>query len=553
MKKALKTAFFAFLAFFFLSAETVFAHHETPFSDVASTHPNYAAIEYFRVRNMVKGYDDGNFHPGRRINRAEFITMITRIVKADPDEDEFKNCFSDVRKQWFADEVCYAKSEGWLDGIVTNRSFRPSRKVSASEAYKIATRAFDVYNINAENNFIGSLTRGDAAQMLYQVMLAAIQKGAYTAPGLYSTPAPSAISSSGANPYAVNLPPGYGTPWIPSGVSTQSTTYSPVYSYTPSYTPSYGQNTSACSAAGISTYPSYTAATYSVNYCALDDTGAPSTQLLLGQASLSNVWGQPLNFTITERMRAMALGYVSEMFRINPNYLLGLMIKESKGDCGYYGGCFQITGGFPEVKNRYPLYFDANDSESALINSFGTAAVIATLYIRFGEALWNRDYQWSNFYQSASDIEARAKIVSRGYNRGLWDPAIRDMLQTNRAQCQMASNTFQCFPSGDITTANGIALDHAQAVVGYCRSLMQSANFYDAQLTRQDVTDFIEQVLKPTFSQTSNVNWPQIQQQATNAFSCLQNSNGTISFRYDFKKLIQSIKQILPTVPAPIL
>ncbi|MBI2639196.1 S-layer homology domain-containing protein [Candidatus Peregrinibacteria bacterium] len=239
MKQILQTTFsvflFVLLVFFSLGVETVFAHHETPFSDVSSSHPNYTAIEYFRVRNMAKGYNDGDFHPGRRINRAEFIAMITRIIAVDPDEDEFKNCFSDVKKQWFADEVCYAKSEGWLDGLISGRLFRPSKKVSASEANKIATRAFDIYNINADNNFIGSLTRGDAAQMLYQVMLAAIQKGTYAAQSQYYTPTVGAI-----NPYTVSLPPGYGTPWVPSGVSTQQYT-PPVssYSYSPPYSPPY--------------------------------------------------------------------------------------------------------------------------------------------------------------------------------------------------------------------------------------------------------------------------------------------------------------------------
>jgi len=513
------------------------AHHETRFPDVDSTHPNYVAIEYLRVRNMVKGYSDSRFHPGRRINRAEFITMVTRVLDIDPDEDEFRNCYSDVKKQWFADEVCYAKSEGWLDGM--GSPFRPSRKVSATEAYKIVTKAFDVYNIDAVNNFTGSLTRGDSAQMLYQVLLLATARGTYVPPSQYSTPAVGTVNYNN-----IDVPAGYPKPWTPSSVSS-SPAPSPAYSY-----PS---NSYACQTSGISSYPTRTASSYAVNSCPLDNTGAPSTQLLLGQAYLSVVWGEPLNFTYTDKMRAMALGYASEMFNMNPNYLMGLVVKESKGNCSYYGGCFQITGGFPEVRNRFPLYFDANDSEEVLVNSFGTAAVIASLYIRFGEALWDRDYQWRSFYQNASDVEARAKIVSRGYNRGLWEPAIRTMVQTNRSQCQSASNVFQCFPSGPITTADGIALDHAQSIVNYCRSFMQSTNFYDPQFTRQDITDFIEQVLKPTFGQTSGVNWTTVTQRASDAFGCLQNSSGMISLRYDFKTLLQSLKQILPAVPAPIL
>lgn len=192
MKKTLLSAFFLVLLISFTLFLTANAHHTASFPDVSSTHPNYVAIEYFRVRNLVKGLSDGKFHPGKRVSRAKFIAMVLRVRSINPHINQFKNCYSDVKKQWFADEICYAKSEGWLDGM--GSLFHPKKKISALEAYRIVTKAFSVYNINAKNNLFGSITRADAAQMMYQVMW------------LASVPA-----QSPAN-YNVDVPPGYPKP-----------------------------------------------------------------------------------------------------------------------------------------------------------------------------------------------------------------------------------------------------------------------------------------------------------------------------------------------------
>jgi hypothetical protein len=131
--------------------------------------------------------------------------MVLHVLDINPHISQFKNCYSDVKKQWFADEVCYAKSEGWLDGM--GSPFHPKKKISASEAYRIATKAFHVYNINAKNNLFGSITRADAAQMIYQVMWLAIQKGTFVV---------ASVSVQSPANYNVDVPAGYPKPWIPS-------------------------------------------------------------------------------------------------------------------------------------------------------------------------------------------------------------------------------------------------------------------------------------------------------------------------------------------------
>lgn len=537
MLKKFFAAVLIFASLFLLAAIPGASHHTSSFPDVSISNPNYTAIEYLRTRNIISGYDDGKFRPYNDVKRSELVVMVVKAKNLDPDLDFYNKCYFDVRRQWFADEVCFAKSADWLDDY--GSKFKPGKFATLGEASRLIKRAFSNIYLVFDTDSAAKIDRGEVAQLLYTALLSS---------GTSVSPAPSP-PTTWVNPYSVNIPAGYPKPWVPSSGGP----FPPVITPPPPPPPAY-TSSATCQSLGITNIPTRTAATYSVNYCPLDNTGAPGTQILLGQSNLYPVWAANFNFVITEKMRAMSVAYASEMFNINPNYLNALAIKESRMDCSYYGGCFQITGGFPEVQNRYPLYFDANDSEQILVNSFETAAVIASLYIRFGEALLDSLYQFRSFYQNAADLELRVKIASRGYNRGLWDPTIRDIVQTNRASCQAQSNVFQCFPSGDITTANGIARDHAEAVTNYCRTLMASTgNFYDVRLTRQDITDFINRVLKPTFSQTALVNWSTVSQRASDAFTCLQASDDTISFRYDFKTVLQELKEVLPAVPGPVL
>ena len=46
------------------------------FGDVEYGDANYQAISYLQDANIVKGYEDGTFKPGNKINRAEFLKIV---------------------------------------------------------------------------------------------------------------------------------------------------------------------------------------------------------------------------------------------------------------------------------------------------------------------------------------------------------------------------------------------------------------------------------------------------------------------------------------------
>ncbi|MDP2642317.1 MAG: S-layer homology domain-containing protein [Candidatus Peregrinibacteria bacterium] len=171
------------------------------FKDVPVNHKNAAAIESLYNFGILTGYSDGNFKPDNTINRAEFLVILSNAVDADFAGKKLENCFSDVKTEWFAAFVCYAKEAGWVNGYADG-TFKPGQSVAKAEAVKIIFAAtnyplcadikvdpyIDVpadswmapYACAAkEGNIVSgktlytpfySVTRGDSAQLIYNTM-----------------------------------------------------------------------------------------------------------------------------------------------------------------------------------------------------------------------------------------------------------------------------------------------------------------------------------------------------------------------------------------------
>jgi len=135
-----------------LIATPFFAHAQSAqgsvFPDIATTYKYYPAIEYLKNNNIVAGYPDGTYRPSRAINRAEFLAIVLKsqgFTKSDE-----KNCFPDVREEWFADDVCFALKNKYVSGH-PDGFFRPAENINFVEAATILTRAYK-YPVDARNN-----------------------------------------------------------------------------------------------------------------------------------------------------------------------------------------------------------------------------------------------------------------------------------------------------------------------------------------------------------------------------------------------------------------
>ncbi|MBD3360686.1 hypothetical protein GF366_02690, partial [Candidatus Peregrinibacteria bacterium] len=105
------------------------------FPDVRENHKNQEAVNYLKEIDIIAGYPDGTFKPDGEINRAELTKMIV-ASKTDPDGQIYKNCFPDVKEEWFAPFICYAKENNWVEGY-PDGTFKPEQNINRVEALKI--------------------------------------------------------------------------------------------------------------------------------------------------------------------------------------------------------------------------------------------------------------------------------------------------------------------------------------------------------------------------------------------------------------------------------
>lgn len=131
MKKIISTVSIAIYIAFLLPLTALAAD----LTDI-SNHKNQTAIQYLYESGVIGGYQDSTFKPNNTVNRAELLKILVGGKGITPTLEEHKNCFPDVKEEWFAPYVCYAASEGWVDGY-PDGTFRPAKEVNKAEALKM--------------------------------------------------------------------------------------------------------------------------------------------------------------------------------------------------------------------------------------------------------------------------------------------------------------------------------------------------------------------------------------------------------------------------------
>ncbi|MDG0789895.1 S-layer homology domain-containing protein [Cohnella ginsengisoli] len=121
------------------AAASVSASGALPFDDVRD---NFAAqaISNMAALHIVTGTGERRFEPDKPVTRAEFMTMLDRLLRIEPVESAISS-FSDVPKTaWFYRWVQPAVQIGLAKGK-SDTSFEPNRPVTREEAAALIARA----------------------------------------------------------------------------------------------------------------------------------------------------------------------------------------------------------------------------------------------------------------------------------------------------------------------------------------------------------------------------------------------------------------------------
>ncbi|MFA6917541.1 MAG: S-layer homology domain-containing protein [Candidatus Gracilibacteria bacterium] len=111
------------------------------FIDLKSDAPHAVAIEKLRDLGVLGGYTDGTFKPDKLVTRGEAVAVLETAADIDFSGASYGDCFKDVKNEWFAVPVCYAKNQGWVSGL-KNGNFKPAEGVKYPEILKVAITVF---------------------------------------------------------------------------------------------------------------------------------------------------------------------------------------------------------------------------------------------------------------------------------------------------------------------------------------------------------------------------------------------------------------------------
>lgn len=94
---------------------------------------------------IVKGYEDGTFHPDNEVSRAEFTAMIGRALKLEGQKGELNFADADRIPSWVKPTITQAVHEGIISSY-EDQTFRAERKITRSEIAVMITRALKLSN-----------------------------------------------------------------------------------------------------------------------------------------------------------------------------------------------------------------------------------------------------------------------------------------------------------------------------------------------------------------------------------------------------------------------
>ncbi len=115
-------------------------------------------VNLFSSANIVNGYEDGTFKPEAEITRAEFVTILARILNFDVTGGT--NKYTDISDHWANETIQYFSNSGYINGY-PDGTFRPDENISNAEVIVILNRITGAYGIASSETIDNSIVFDD--------------------------------------------------------------------------------------------------------------------------------------------------------------------------------------------------------------------------------------------------------------------------------------------------------------------------------------------------------------------------------------------------------
>jgi len=115
---------------------------ENVFPDVSSSNWFNNAISVMSSMSIVNGYEDGTFKPNSAITRAELATIVARFGRAMNMKGDNEYRFTDISGHWAQEDIIFAALIGWVNGY-PDWTFKPNQPISRAEFMTLVNRMLE--------------------------------------------------------------------------------------------------------------------------------------------------------------------------------------------------------------------------------------------------------------------------------------------------------------------------------------------------------------------------------------------------------------------------
>lgn len=288
-----------------------------------------------------------------------------------------------------------------------------------------------------------------------------------------------------------------------------------------------------------------------------------------------------LRIWMPSKYLAMGIGTSTEFFGLNPNFMVGLSIKENftcglaPKESGYNenpitldgkeyswpiqklhpdGPFQQEAGNFNEVKKQFKDYLPTSAAHStyvglktgepedpSYVHSAISSAISLTMTREFLYAIPKNDF--ANFIKNSKDPWAEFVLVDNAYNRGVYGLLQRNLFTVNRDK---AINSTDINKDFDLS---GFA-NHIENIENVIKAMdAESTNIYDSTISWSEMENYLNQLrLYYGNGVPNDTEWNAMKADVKKGFDILSKHWGdnTVSLRYDFLTLLRIAEKYLP-------